>query len=371
MLKKIDPAVSTILVGGALAILLGFGVNALGSREASLAVMTGAAHADTPVPAAQWAASATGRVEPKDGEVRIASEVAGRIVEVLASTNDQVKTGDLLLRLDDDDYYTKINAAASEAGVRERERTEEAVTGLALERRNAEDAVAKAHRDLLQAHEAFDAAYRAEKTGTGTGKGNDTVEKARADIAAKKDALKIAEAKRADVAAKPGMPLPMRLESSLALARSDLRSAELALERTRVRAPADGTVLNVTARVGETAVPSPDSTVVVFGDMSSLRLRAEVEERDAAKVHVGQRVVVKADAFPDKAFEGTVRSISQSLGAPRIATRGPRRPNDVEVVEVMVSLDGHPPLFTGMRVDTFFKLDNQAATVSAGAHKTN
>ena len=72
-----------------------------------------------------------------------------------------------------------------------------------------------------------------------------------------------------------------------------------------------------------TAVPSPDSALVVFGDMSSLRLRAEVEERDAAKVHVGQRVVVKADAFPDKTFEGTVTSISQSLAAPRIATRGP------------------------------------------------
>ena len=124
------------------------------------------------------------------------------------------------------------------------------------------------------------------------------------------------------------------------------------------------------ARAGETAVPSPDSALVVFGDMTALRLRAEVEERDAAKVHVGQRVVVKAEAFPDKTFEGTVTSISQSLGAPRIATRGPRRPNDVEVVEVMVSLDGHPPLFTGMRVDTFFKLD-EAAAASTTTTKTN
>jgi HlyD family secretion protein len=367
MLKKIDPAISTILAGGALAVVLGFGVNALGNREASLAGMTRAAHADTP-PAAQWAASATGRVEPKDGEVRIAGEVAGKIVEVLANTNDQVKAGDLLLRLDDEDYYTKINAAAAEAGVRERELAEETATGLALDRRNAEDTVAKAHRGVFQAHEAFDAAYRAQKTGKGNA---DAVEKARKELSDKENALKDAEAKRADVATKPGMPLPMRLESSLALARADLASAELALERTRVRAPADGTVLNVTARVGEMAVPSPDSTVVVFGDMSSLRLRAEVEERDAAKVHVGQRVVVKADAFPDKAFEGTVTSISQSLGAPRIATRGPRRPNDVEVVEVMVALDGHPPLFTGMRVDTFFKLDNQAASASASTPKTN
>jgi HlyD family secretion protein len=368
MLKKIDPAVSTILIAAAIAVAIGFGIQAIGDRG-SLNELTGTAHADTPAPVPQWAASATGRVEPKDGEIRISSEVAGKIVEVLAKTNDQVKAGDLLLRLDDADYYTKRTAAAAEAGVRLRERAEEQVTGLALDRRNAEDAVAQAHRDVFAAHEAFDAAYRAAKTDKGSA---DAVETARKDLASKEDALADAKAKLAEVDAKPGMPLPQRLESSLALARADLTSAELAIERTRIRAPTDGTVLNVMGKVGETSVPSPDSALVDFGDVSSLRLRAEVEERDAAKVHVGPRVVVKADAFPGKTFDGTVTSISQSLAAPRIATRGPRRPNDVEVVEVMVALDGHPPLFTGMRVDTFFELDNnQAAAVSSGTSKTN
>jgi len=368
MLKKIDPAVSTILIAAAIAVTLGLGIQTLSDR-ASLSNLAGSARADTPAPVPQWAASATGRVEPKDGEIRIASEVGGKVVEVLAKTNDQVKAGDLLLRLDDADYYTKIAAAAAEAGVRERERSEEQATGLALDRRNAEDAVAKAQRDLFAAHEAFDAAYRSAKTDKGA---DDAVETARKDLASKQDALADAKNKLTEVNAKTGMPLPQRLESSLALARADLTSAELAIERTRIRAPADGTVLNVLAKVGETAVPSPDSALVVFGDMSSLRLRAEVEERDAAKVRVGQRVVVKADAFPERTFDGTVTSISQSLGAPRIATRGPRRPNDVEVVEVMIDLDGHPPLFTGMRVDTFFKLDNnQASAVTTGTAKTN
>ncbi len=367
MLKKIDPTVTAILAAAAVAMLGGFAFNTLTHSETMFSSVAGTAHADTTAQTAQWAASATARVEPKDGEVRIASEVGGKIDEVLANTNDQVKAGDLLIRLEDADYYNKIAAASAEASVRERERGEEAATGPALDRRNAEDAVAKAQRNVFAAHEAFDAAYRAQKTGKGDA---DAVDKARKDLVAKVDAVAAAKSKLAQVNAQPNMPLQQRLESSLALARSDLTSAELALERTRIRAPADGTVLNVLARVGETAVPSPESAVVVFGDMSSLRLRAEVEERDAARVHVGQRVVVKADAFPDKTFEGTVTSISQSLAAPRIATRGPRRPNDVEVVEVMVSLDDHPPLFTGMRVDTFFKLDNQAANAASGT-KTN
>jgi HlyD family secretion protein len=368
MPKKIDPAISTIVVAALVAFAGGLVVHKLTPSEALIPNVAGDAHADTSAPP-QWAASATARVEPKDGEVRIASEVGGKIVEILAQNNDEVKAGDLLLRLDDADYYNKIYAAAAEAGVRERERSDEPVTGPALDRRNADDAQFKAQQDVFEAHDAFDNAYRAWKVSKGPA---DAVEKARQDLAAKQDALTAAKKKLAEVDAEPGMPLEQRLESSLALSRSDLRSAELALERTRIRAPADGTVLNVLARAGETAVPSPDSAVVVFGDMSSLRLRAEVEERDAAKVHVGQRVVVKADAYPDQTFEGTVTSISQSLGAPRIATRGPRRPNDVEVVEVMVALDGRPPLFTGMRVDTFFKHDNQAsAEATTSAAKAN
>lgn len=362
-MHKIDSSVTTIATAAVLAIALGYAVTNYDGR--------GAAHAETPAvtATAQWAASATGRVEPKDGEVRIAAQVPGRITEVLAKTNDQVKEGDLLVRLDDQEIYVKIAAALAEVSVREREREEEKVTGLALERRRAEDAVASAERALFAARESFDKAMRAVKLESSN---SNTLETERTKVI---DAIAKVNAERTALMAanaKVGMPLSQRLESSLATARAELASAEIALERTRVRAPGKGTILNMVGKVGETAVPSPESILVVFGDLTALRLRAEVEERDAAKVRVGQGVVVKADAFPDQTFEGTVTSISQSLGTPRIATRGPRRPNDVEVVEVMVALDGNPPLFTGMRVDAFFKLDGAAsATAPTTASKTN
>ena len=114
--------------------------------------------------------------------------------------------------------------------------------------------------------------------------------------------------------------------------------------------------------------------LAVLGDLRSLRVKAEVEERDATKVRVGQRVSVKSDAFPDKQFEGTVTSVSLILATPRIATRGVRRPNDVEVLEVIASLDGTPPLLSGMRVDVFFKNDGPAEAVASStppATKTN
>ncbi|MEQ1719400.1 MAG: efflux RND transporter periplasmic adaptor subunit, partial [Hyphomicrobium sp.] len=315
-MHKIDPAISTIALAGFVAIAVGIGAGTWTSRTASeQSMIAGAAHAESQSAPHQWAASATGRVEPRTGEVRVASQVPGKIVEVLASTNDKVEAGDLLVRLDDQDIYAKITAAAAEVGVRQRELQDEPAKGLALEREQGVDAVAAAERALFAARESFDAAVRVRKDAAGDKTAAEKVIEARKGVDGAKAALTDARAKLATIVAKPDMPHETRLESSLALARSDMSSAEIALERTRVRAPASGTILNMVARAGETAVPSPESALLVFGDLSSLRLRAEVEERDAAKVRVGQAVVIKADAFPDREFTGTVTSISQSLGA--------------------------------------------------------
>jgi HlyD family secretion protein len=106
----------------------------------------------------------------------------------------------------------------------------------------------------------------------------------------------------------------------------------------------------------------------VFGDVSSLRVLAEVEERDVSKIRPGQGVVVRSDAFPGREFEGRIERIGQALGAPRLSKRGPRRQSDVDVLEVLVDLGANSPLLPGMRVDVFFKPD---ATVQASPIRTN
>ena len=132
-----------------------------------------------------------------------------------------------------------------------------------------------------------------------------------------------------------------------------------------MRAPADGTVLNMIGKAGETAVPSPESALLVFGDLSGLRVRAEVEERDAAKISVARRSSSRPMLSPTSRLKARSRR-SRSRSARRVSQREVRAvPNDVEVVEVMVSLDGNPPLFTGMRVDTFFKADSAVGSASA------
>lgn len=363
---KVDSTVTTLVLTGAMAITIGFLANWAASMRATgpngtKQVITAAAPAPAEsapeVVRPHWATSATGRVEPKDGEVRIASQLPGQIVDVAVSANTRVTTGDLLVRLDDEDLLTKVSAASAEAAVRVRERDEEDATGPALQRRKAEDAVAAAERAAFNAQLAFDTAQSDQRERGGTA---DATQKARDALKAAQTKLDSERANLAKVNLTPNMPLPTRLESALSLARADLSLSENAVEKARIRAPFDGTVLNVWAKEGETAVPTADAALVLMGDLTGLRVRAEVEERDVTKVRAGQRVVVKADAFPDKEFEGRVTSLNPSLGPPRIVTRGPRRPNDVEVLEVLIALDGNPPLLTGMRVDVFFKLDTTA-----------
>jgi len=351
---KVDPTVQTLTVAGIIAISLSVLINGTLTSHgqdkppAQLMAETGTSAKG------QWAASATGRVEPKDGEIRIISQAPGEILELIAKTGDKVQSGDLLVRLDDGDAQAKLAAALSEEAVRVLERDEEIAKGPALDRRNAEDDMAKAERAVNAAQTALDDTARKARNGSATA---DDLSKARTALSDAQAKFANAKSAFAKVAAQDDMPLPTRLESSLTLARSDVTQVLNAIERARVRAPADGTILNVWAKQGEVAVTSPDAPLALFGDLSALRVRTEVEERDVTKIRVGQKAVVKADAFGNQEFTGVVTSIAPALGPQRITSRGPRRPNDVEVLEVMVALDGQPPLMTGMRVDVFFKSD--------------
>lgn len=355
---KFDPTVTAVAAAAVVAIVTSVALNQIAPRLGGEAQAIESAGAQESRPRPVWAASATGRVEPKDGEVRISSEVPGRVVAVIAKTNDQVAVGDLLVELDSADLESKLSAARSEAEVRILERDEEPVTGVAQERRDAEDALNTSERARFRAQEELDVAYRQLKAGEGDA---NAVTAAREKLAEAQKQVAEDRGKLDEVLAKPDLPHPTRVESALWVARTDVQQVENAIARTRVRAPANGSVLNVWAKAGEMAAPSADAALLLFGDISSLRVRAEVEERDVTKIRVGQRAVVRADAFPDKDFDGVVTQVAPALGSPRIISRGPRRPNDVEVLEVLIALDGNPPLLTGMRVDAFFRHETSAA----------
>lgn len=366
-MEKRSPSRIGILLAVVLAALIAFGVTRV--NEGGWSNLGVTAQPPPAPPKSNWVAAAVGRVEPRGGEIRLIAPATGRIVEVAAAVNDPVKVGDLLVRLEDDESAARLAALEAEVGARKRERDVDVVKGAALERRQAEDAVAAAERALTTARNDLDEVMRAQRAGRGS---SAAVEAARTALASARDKLETERQGLRRALAATGLPLPTRLESTLAAGRSDLLLAEIAHERTRVRAPIDATVLQVLARAGETAAPSADGVLVVLGDLTKLRVRAEVEERDAPKVRVGQRVVVQADAFPGRNFEGTVASLGQALGASKLGQRGPRRPTDVDVLEVMIDLaDASTRPLPGMRVDVFFRPNATQSAAPAPAPKTN
>lgn len=310
-------------------------------------------------PNATWAASAPGRVEPKGGTVRVRPEASGTVVEVVGAVNDKVVRGDILALLDDVDLRPKLEAARAEVAVRLGERDEDEGgdkpkenNSLLVERRAADDAVAAAERSLHKVQLEFDRLYLAHRKGKASA---DDVERARKAIAALKKFVVSEKAARAKVLAKSGMPKPTRLDSGLAIARSELRAAEIAFERTRVRATASGTILSMDVVAGEVASPNAAHALATIGDLAQLEVSAEIDERDVSKVYVGQTIVVRSNAYPGRDFTGKITVIEPALGSPALKARGPRKPSDVDVLEAKIVLDTNTLLMPGMRVDVFFK----------------
>lgn len=102
---------------------------------------------------------------------------------------------------------------------------------------------------------------------------------------------------------------------SLEQVRSELNSVVAAMEAARVRlgrmvlrAPMDGVVLRRDGEVGE--VVGTGDVVMWVGKPKPLWIVADVDEEDIPQVTVGQTTLIRADAWPERNFEGTVHQIT-------------------------------------------------------------
>ena len=149
--------------------------------------------------------------------------------------------------------------------------------------------------------------------------------------------------------------LPTTAEGQLNIARSELLVAQVAMDKMTIRAPTSGTILQLNARPGELASPSTAQPLVLLGDVSSLRVRALVDERDIGKVKVGQPVLVRPAAFPGREIAGSVSFIAPLVEAERTDPSGQQSKTDV--AEVLVDLSESASLAVGMNVDVYFRQD--------------
>ena len=297
-----------------------------------------------------WAAVAPGVVEPRSGQIKIAAPVVGRVSEVLVKINDKVAADEPLVRLDDEDAQARVASAQAQAAMHEKARNEKSA-GKAANRRDAEDAVADAEAGLADARNTFDKAVHAKRSGSGS---DATVTAARTAWTRAQDNLDRERSQLRKIEAQSGTPLPTQLEGQLNVARTELRVAIAELEKLTIRAPIAGSVLKVDVKAGEVAAPSLPQPLLLLGDLSQLRVRAELDEHNAGKVKVGEPVTVRAEAFHDQTFAGKVVAIAPLIQPARLSSPGSRNLTDFNVNEVMIDLNEPGPLIAGMNVDVYF-----------------
>ena len=240
--------------------------------------------------------------------------LAGLVVEIPAQKGAHVKQGDVLLRLNDREHKAQAQ----------------------LGQRALEAARAMAEQARLEAEHADRQWKRAQDLAR-----NNVV----SDIAFELDRTRAFTTQAAAVAA----------QARVKEAEASLELAQATLEKTVIRAPFDGVVLDVSTEVGEWISPSPPGvpipTVLDLIDPTALYLSAPIDEADVARVHPGLPVRMTLDAFRGQPFKGKLSYVSSFVETRQEQSRTLRVEADFEEAKLPANL------LPGLSVDMEIILD--------------
>jgi HlyD family secretion protein len=296
--------------------------------------------------------AAPGRVEPNSEDIKIGSELSGRLKSVTVEEGDAILRGQVLAELENDDYRAQVesaraNVVAKQATLRKvvngarRQERDEAWSTVTEAKAVMENAQAELHRR----QELFAAGVVSREELDRYAREAD-VASAKYQVAMQQHSLVDDHAREEDRSL---------AEADLQLARAQQQEAQARYEKTFIRSPIEGTVLRKHHRSGESVsnsstVPDP---ILTIGDRKTLRVRVDVDETDVSKVRVGQKAYVTADAFGKRKFWGHVVRVGQQLGPKNVRTDEPTERVDTKILETLVELEPGTQLPDGLRVDAF------------------
>ena len=239
-------------------------------------------------------------------EREVAAEATGILKEMHVDENDEVAAGEIIAVVNNAEQAARLESARAELALRQAE-LDRTINGARPEqRREARAALSEAQAALDFSRREYDRRLPLVKSGVSPKAALDkavsdlNVAKARAQEAAEKLAAIEAGSRKEDLAA---------AKAQVSLARANVTLASAFSEKTRWD-PISGIVLRRMRLPGKSVSATPPTPIAIVGNVNGLQVRAEVDETDAARVKVGQRVEVLADAFPGKKFGGTVYRVA-------------------------------------------------------------
>jgi len=230
--------------------------------------------------------------------VDISSDVSAKVAQLLVDEGDDVVVGQVLLRLDPDQYQAALSRNEALLAQAEAQETQQRANLIRTER----------DRDRLLQLRA-----------------RDSVLVSRQQVDDSETDVEVAQAMLASAG------------HGVAQARAQVDEAEDLLSKTIFTSPITGKVTRLNVEEGETVIigtmNNPGSLVLTVADLSVIEVVVQVDETEVSAIAIGDSASIRIDAFPDREFVGYVTEIGNSaINPPRSQTGGQQAAIDFEVV---------------------------------------
>jgi HlyD family secretion protein len=247
--------------------------------------------------------------------INVNSKVTGRLAWIGVEKGDKVKEGQVLVRLEDEEFranYEQAKGALENAQAYLQE----------LEHGSRPEEIQQAQHNLDEARATLvNDKLTLDRTKELSGAG--VVSRQALDDATARfesDQQRANSLERASQLMKlgPRQEELARARGSVAQAQGQLDYAKSQLDATVIRAPVTGTILDRTAEKGElitaqfasAAAGGPQGSVVSLADLNDIQVELDIAQSDFARLGPKQKGIVTVDAYPDRKYKGEIAQIS-------------------------------------------------------------
>jgi HlyD family secretion protein len=246
-------------------------------------------------------------------KIEVAAKVVGRVKWIGVDKGDRVTEGEVIVRLEDDEYQAQLEQAKGQLATLQA-KLDEALHGSRPEEiAQAQANLESARADLENAKVTLDRTVGLMNEGV-------TAKQTLDDAQARYDSAvhKVNSLQKAYELVKLG-PRQEEIDSlrgQVQQAKGIVAYAETNLANTVIRAPVTGTILERAVEKGEFVTTSfvgdrgAKGYVVSLADLNDLEVELDISQNDFAKLHSGQHGTVTTDAFPDRKYDGFIKEIS-------------------------------------------------------------